>query len=213
MMEAVFGLLGVIVGSFIPWIKDSLHQGRLRTENATYLAVRVICILDEYIDKCVEVIHDDGTVMGQAAHRDENGFEHYIPQVPLPPAPVFPDNVDWKCLDTELMYRILAFPNEVRSTKNSVDFVGREVASPPDYDELFEARYDGYADLGLEAIELVELLRARYGLKPKQVENKFNPDWNPKEYLKKKKRELDERRERRASSMAELMKVNSDKEA
>ena len=203
-MEAVFGLLGVIVGSFIPWIKDSLHQGRLRTENATYLAVRVICILDEYIDKCVEVVHDDGTVMGQAAHRDKNGFEHYIPQVPLPPAPVFPDNVDWKCLDTELMYRILAFPNEVRSIESSIDFVEREIASPPDYDELFEARCDGYTDLGLEAIELVELLKSRYSLKPKRINSK-NSDWNPKEYLKKKKQKIEARREQRSAPMAALI--------
>ena len=192
---ATIGFVGVALGLLVSWIKDSLQRRRLRNEHATYLAVRVICILDEYTDKCVKVAQDNGTVMGQAAERDENGFEYYIPQVPLPAAPSFPDDVDWKSLDSNLMYRILAFPNLVRSTNDSIDFVAQEIASPPDYDELFEARWDGYANLGLKAIELIGLLRAKYGL-PKENPNEWNPDWNPKEYLEKKKRDIEVRRAR-----------------
>ena len=211
MMEAVFGFLGVIVGCFIPWIKESIQQRRSRTENAKYLAVRVICILDEYVDKCVEVAQDDGTVMGQAAER-ENGFDLYIPQVQLPAAPSFPDDVDWKSIDSNLMYQILAFPNAVRSTNDSIRFVANEVASPPDYDDLFEARWEGYANLGLEAIELVELLIARYGL-PKKSPNKWNPDWNPKQFLEQKKRDIVDRRAKHSATFISLDNIAENKRA
>lgn len=46
MSNALFGLLGVLIGAFIPWIKEALIRKRIRQEQATYLAVRVICILD-----------------------------------------------------------------------------------------------------------------------------------------------------------------------
>lgn len=200
MMEAIFGFLGVIVGSFIPLIKDLLHKKQSRTEQGTYLAVRVICILDEYTDKCVEVVQDDGTVMGQAAERDESGYDIYIPQVPLPKAPFFPDDVDWKSIDGNLMYQILSLPNAVRSTNDSINFVANEISSPPGYEELFEARWEGYSNLGLKAIELVELLRKNYGL-PKESPNRWNPDWNPKQYLERKINDL---RAKRNSSLVSL---------
>lgn len=191
---ALIGFMGVALGLSVTWIKDWFQRKRLRNDQATYLAVRVICILDEYTDMCVKVVQDDGTVMGQAAERDENGFEHYIPQVKIPEAPQFPDDVEWKSLDSHLMYKILAFPNLVRSTNDSIDHAN-DNAFPPDYDELFEARWEGYANLGLKAIELIGLLRAKYGL-PKENPNEWNPDWNPKEYLEKKKRDIDVRRAR-----------------
>jgi hypothetical protein len=195
---ALIGFVGVALGLLASWVKDWLECRRLRNQQATYLAVRVICMLGEYTDKCVKVVQDDGTIMGQAAERDNQGFEHYIPQVALPPAPDFPDDMDWKALDGNLMYRILAFPNLVRSTNEGINFVANEVASPPDYDELFEARWDGYANLGLKAVELVRLLRNKYGL-PEDSPNEWNPDWNPKDYLEQKKKKVEDRRKRYAA--------------
>lgn len=199
MMEAVFGLLGVIVGSFIPWIKDSLSKKQSRTEEGAYLAVRVICILEEYLSKCVEVLHDDGTVLGQPAERDENGFGHYIPQVSLPELPIILDDVNWRSIDSKLVYRILSFPNTARSTNESISFVANDIATPPDNDELFEARWEGYANLGLEALSLVDELRKTYKL-PESAIYKWNPDWNPRQYLKQKKSEVEERQAKRASA-------------
>jgi len=195
---ALIGFVGVALGLLASWVKDWLERRRLRNQQATYLAVRVVCILDEYTDNCVKVVQDDGTVMGQPAERDDEGFGHYIPQVPFPVAPNFPDDVDWKALDGNLMYQILAFPNLVRSTNDGINFVANEIASAPDYDELFEARKDGYANLGLRAIKLVDLLRKKYGL-PKEPPNQWNPDWNPKDYLQQKIKEIEEKRKRYAA--------------
>jgi hypothetical protein len=199
---ALIGFVGVALGLFVSWIKDWLERKKLRNQQATYLAVRVICILDEYTDGCVKVVQDDGTIMGQAAERDDNGFEHYVPQVSVPAAPKFPDDVDWKSLDSSLMYQILAFPNLVRSTNDSIDHAS-DNAFPPDYDELFEARWEGYASLGLKAIELAGLLRAKYDL-PKENPSEWNPDWNPKEYFEKKKRDIADRRAKNSALFISL---------
>ena len=195
---ALVGFAGVVLGLFVTWIKDSFQRKRLRNEQATYLAVRVICILDEYAQKCVDVVSDDGTSCGQPAGRTSSGEEYYEPQVPCPAAPGFPNDVDWKSLDSDLMYRILAFPNLVSSANNGINFVANEVASPPDYEELFEARRDGYANLGLKAIELVRLLRKEYGL-PQYPSNEWNPDWNPKDYFEQEKKKVEDKRKRYAA--------------
>jgi hypothetical protein len=182
MSNALFGLLGVLVGAFIPWIKEALTRKRTRQEQATYLAVRVICILDEYVDKCLEVVGDDGTVMGQASYRSEDGSEYYHPVVPLPDAPVFPSDVDWKSIDSALMYRILTLPNSVRHTDSHIEWASDEEASPPYYEEVYEARQKGYAKLGLEAIAIIDHLRANYNL-PEKTHAKQTSKWNPKAVL------------------------------
>ncbi|OEJ66577.1 hypothetical protein [Magnetovibrio blakemorei] len=193
MSEALFGLLGVIVGSFIPWIKEALSARRSRAEHATYLAVRVICILDEYIEKCIEVVHDDGTVMGLASHRDKDGSEHYHPVVPLPEDPKFPADVDWKSIDSALMYRILTLPNSVRNTDSHIQWASDEEAWPPYYEEVYEARQKGYAKLGLEAIAIIDHLRATYNL-PEKTHATQNADWTPKTVLEGKLKKLEEQK-------------------
>ncbi len=193
MSEALFGLLGVVVGSFIPWIKEALLEKRSRAERATYLAVRVICILDEYVDKCIEVVGDDGTIMGQASHRDEDGSEYFRPVVPLPGAPEFPAGVDWKSIDSALMYRILTLPNSVRETDSHIQRAGDEEAWPPYYEEVYEVRHKGYARLGLEAISIIDHLRATYKL-PKKTHATENADWNSKSILEEKIKNLDEQK-------------------
>lgn len=202
---ALIGFTGVALGLLVSWVRDWVAYRRLRDQQATYLAVRVICILDEFVDQCITFVDDDGSIMGQAASIDSNGFEHYFPQVPLPSSPIFPDDVDWKSLDVELMYQILAFPNLIRSTNDGIDFVANEISSPPDHSELFEARCEGYSDLGLKAIELVRLLRKKYGLQ-REVLNEWGLDRNPKIYLEKKKREIEDRRQKSASFFNSLNK-------
>lgn len=184
-MEALFGLIGVIVGSSLTWIREAIVQKKSRANRARYLAVRIICVLDEYVEKCVEVVSDDGTIMGQASRRDEGGMEYFDPVVSLPPSPIFSDDVDWKSIDGELMYRILKLPNEIRETDNHIQFVSYEIAYPPDFVELFEARWLGYAELGLEAVAITDHLREIYIL-PRRAHNKRNADSNPKKILEEK---------------------------
>lgn len=193
MSEALFTILGVLIGSFIPLIKELVLEKRLRADHANYLAVRVICILDEYVDKCIEVVGDNGTIMGQASERDESGGEHYRPVVRLPAAPNFPADVDWKSIDSALMYRILTLPNSVRETDSHIQWAGDEEAWPPYYEEVYKARHKGYAKLGLEAIAIIDHLRVTYKL-PKKIHATQNVDWNPKNILEEKIKNIEEQK-------------------
>lgn len=181
----IAAFIGGGVGSSLTFFFTLIKERFQRKQHGTYLAVRIICILDEYTDKCVEVVEDDGTIMGQS---DKEGF--YIPQVRLPEEPQYPDDIDWKSIDFDLMYQILNFPNAIKSANKYINFIGREIASPPDFEELFDARWDAYIDLGLKSIELASLLRIKYGF-PEENLRKWNSDWNPKEYLEKKKQEIE----------------------
>lgn len=193
MSNALFGLLGVLIGAFIPWIKEALIRKRKRQEQATYLAVRVICILDEYVDRCVAVVGDDGSVEGRGSHRAEDGQEYYRPVERLPVAPDFPVDLDWRSIDSGLMYRILTFPNSVREVNDNIQWVSNEFAWPPYYEEVFEARHMGYAKLGLEAIEIIQELRRLFGL-PGASRPEKNPKCSPKQYFKDKLGQIEKNR-------------------
>ncbi|MGB0921378.1 MAG: hypothetical protein ACPG1C_08665 [Alphaproteobacteria bacterium] len=189
MTEALFGFIGVIVGSLIPWFKDTLENRRSRKEFATYLAVRVICLLDEFAENCVDVVQDDGTAEGRPARTTESGECYCVPQVPLPIVPNFPEDLDWRSIETGLMYRILSLPDAVRRCDRYIS-ASSEHAYPPDYEEVFEARQLGYAQLGLEALEIAGCLRTSYGL-PKEVGNQWHFGWDAKEFFEERIRKFD----------------------
>lgn len=197
-MEIWFGFLGVLIGSSIPWIKEEWHRRRSRKENGRVMAVRIISMLDEYADKCSEVASDDGTSQGRPAGRAETGEEYYKPQVLCPDPLIFPNDIDWKCISFEGMYRSLELPKTARDTDKYI-VATSDWASYPDYDEVFTARQEGYARLGLEALNLSCLLRKEFNL-PSQQPKFWNNDSDTKDYL----REALERIENRRSHNADL---------
>ena len=145
--EVFYGFLGVLVGALIPLAKEEFHRYRSRKERALYLAARVICILDEYIDKCEEVVQDNG------------GADGY-PAVDLLAAPDFPADIDWKTIDSKLMFRILGFSNKVHA-KNWLIYYAPYL---PDDAEVYAVRQTSYAELGLQAIEIIEDLKKLFNL-------------------------------------------------
>lgn len=184
MGEAVFGTIGVIVGSLIPWFRETWSEWRERQRHARYLAIRVVCVLDQYADRCVEVVSDDGLSYGQ---RDPDG--RLRPQVQRPDPPKFPIDVDWRSIDHELMYGLLSLPNEAVEANRSIDWIASELAGPPDYDEAFEARQFEYAVLGIRAIELAGSLQGKY-----EIPTRGQGKWNPLETLQKRKKEIEAER-------------------
>ena len=181
-MEAIIGLVGVVIGSMITVAKEFFASHTQKRKRAHYSAIRIIGILDEYFQHCVDVAFDDGTAMGQPAGRTDDGQEFYQAQVPLPAAPVYPDDVDWKSLPNDLTYQILNLSNEARDTDRYID-ASAEHAFPPDYQEAFDARQIGYAKIGLEVFSLMAKLRGKYNL-PQKSYAQWNPDWKPETRLK-----------------------------
>ncbi|WP_433780458.1 hypothetical protein [Flavobacterium anhuiense] len=186
MTEAIFGLIGVVIGSFITWCQSYYMNRQLEIKNAKYLAIRVVCILDKFMDDCADVVNDDGLCMGQ---KNEQGCLEA--QVSHPSAPLFPDDVDWKSIDHELMYKILSFSSDIASANKIIDSTW-EFTGPPDFEEWFEERKFHYAKFGLHAYELADELCERYEIKKKT----YN-DWDPKAELKRELKLVNEKREKR----------------
>jgi hypothetical protein len=120
---AIFGLVGTVIGATLSWLKDWLFERKRRTGHASYLAVRVICILDRFVSDCYDFVCNG---------RSDDGS--------LPKFAGFPDDIDWKAISPDLMYQILRFPNEILSANDSIQFITDVVAAPPDYEEIIEER-------------------------------------------------------------------------
>ncbi len=182
MMEAWIGLAGVIVGSFITISKDTWLSWIERRRSGSYAAIRLTCTLEEYADKCIDVVLDDGTAYGQPAGRTDDGQEYHAAQAELPAPPDYPDDIDWRSLNEPLMHRVLALPNMARSTDRHID-IAAEHAFPPYYEEAFEARQKGYAHLGIEALETAKELRQRFKISAKGRTD-LNVDWDAEAFLR-----------------------------
>ena len=179
--DALIGLFGVFVGGVIVVLREWWGEKTQRQRDCSYSAIRLICILEEYAHKCVGVARDDGYFLGRPSHRNENGEEVCRPQTNTPIPLDYPDDTTWRSLDEVLMHRVLALPNMARSTDRYVS-ESAENALPPDYEEFFEPRQEGYAKLGLEALRLVDDLRNRYGVEARS-HSELGEERDPKEKL------------------------------
>ena len=179
LISAASGLVGVVVGAALPWFRDAWNNKR----NARYLAIRVVCILDDFLDQCTDVVGDDGLSLGQ---RNSDGEAR--PQVSKPTGLPLPNDVDWKSIDHELMYDILALPSRIENDNRFIS-IAAEHASPPDYTEFFEERRHRYACLGLHVISVTQRLRSTYGISKQEL-----TDWDPITFLNNEKDKIEQRR-------------------
>lgn len=147
-MQAIFGLIGVVIGGFLTLLRDTWSEWRARRRHARYLAIRVVIALDRYVEKCADVATDDGLSQGQP-----NADGYLEEQVALPPAPTFPPDLDWKSIDHDLAYRLLSLSNEAEAADRTIGFAS-ENAFPPDLEE----RQYQYAKLGLAIFALTQEL-------------------------------------------------------
>jgi hypothetical protein len=193
MSAAIIGLLGVILGSVLTSFKDLIAHFFHRKGNGRYAAVRLIAVLDEYAQGCVSVVSDDGTCEGRPAGRTEQGEEYYVSQAIRPEPPTFPVDIDWRSINFRLMYRILSLPNAARETDRYIS-ASAEHSFPPEYEEVFAARQEGYAHLGLEAVNLIKDLRREFRL-PDTPKKFWDWGWNMEDFFQEKLAEFQKRRQ------------------
>ena len=148
LISAASGLAGVIVATVLPWMQVRWNNKR----KARYLAIRVVCVLDGFLDQCTSVVGDDGLCDGQ---RDAEGCLQA--QVAQPKGLPLPTDVEWRSIDYGLMYNILALPSRIEGDNRAISFAA-EHSIAPDYVEVFEARRYRYACLGLDAAALTQTL-------------------------------------------------------
>lgn len=187
LISTACGLIGVVIGAALPLLRDAWNKRR----QARYLAIRIVCVLDEFLDECTNVVGDDGLSFGQ---RSADG--RLEAQVSQPKGLPLPDDVDWRSIDHGLMYEILALPSRIERDNRFISFEA-EHAFPPDYRQFFEERQYRYACLGLDVAGLTQTLRSTYGI-PEQETG----EWDPVAYLVREKARIEncrEDREKRSS--------------
>ena len=67
----IYGLVGMLLVACLSYIKDLLTEKRARKKESEYLAIRMVCIFDSYMEGCARIAEDDGLCMGQ---RNNDGF-------------------------------------------------------------------------------------------------------------------------------------------
>lgn len=189
MNEALIGFAGVLVGSFITVFKDMWSSYRERRREGSYSAIRLISILEAYADRCVDVVQDDGTVYGRPAGRTQDGEEYLEAQEATPDPLDYPDDIGWRSLDESLVHRIVALPNRARRTNRYIG-LSTEFASPPYYEDYFDARQEGYARLGVEALHIASELRRQFGISANSGID-MTSAWDPMSFLEGKVEEFD----------------------
>lgn len=200
MSEAIFAsligaaavLLGVLFGAALPWFRDAQTNKR----NARYLAIRMVCILDQFLDECTNVVGDD-----RLSSNEVNAEGYLEPQVSQPKELLLPRDVDWRSIGHELMYKILSLPNRIEHDNRSIAFAP-ENSSPPDFNEFFEKRQYSYACLGLDIADLTQELRSKYGIPMKKLDG-----WNPVQYLENEKNKINMRKEDRDKRLRKELEV------
>lgn len=169
MTEAIIGLVGVLIGSGITLFHSYWTRKQDEAKNARYLAIRCVCVLDKFVEDCMDVIKDDGLSFGE---RNKDGYLE--PQVIAPGPPIYPNDVDWRSVDQEIMYKLISFPSEVEAGDRMIEFT-KNIANPPNFEEWFLERNFYYCNFGMHAYNLSNELANKYGIK-KKVYNNWNPE-------------------------------------
>ena len=169
MSEAAWGLVGVVIGAILTSLNDWAMAGRTKKRLAEYAAVRIVCVLDRFVDQCLEAAIDDG----EEVPSGESEYETQ-PSVKSPEVPAYADDIDWKSLNPEFVYNILSLPEKVMRAKRAVTYAFSEYSFPPDNSEGFLVLREQYSSLGEQAHSLAERLRETYGV-PKREATMWDP--------------------------------------
>ena len=173
MEKYLFGLGGIILGALLAFAKELFVEQRSRKREAEYLAIRVVCILDSFLDGCADVVNDDGLYHGQS---DKDGYSRV--QVQSPTLNLDLEDVNWKSLPSDLMYEILTFPNLIAEANSFINSTFEYAANPPDFSEGFEERQFQYSALGKKAAALSNKIRESYKIPNRQLSS-----WDVVEYV------------------------------
>ncbi len=132
-------LIGVCVGAAITILAKLVEYRVTKASAASYLAARVVTTLDHFIAECVQVANDFGRL------EPDGGL---TPEAKLPTLELEKLDVDWKSIDSKVVYEVLQLPNSVQSAYRAIDDAYDSRTMPyHDYGE----RQLQFSRLGIEA--------------------------------------------------------------
>lgn len=166
--EAIMGFVG---GVLVTLAKDYTSNRK----RAKYLAVRIVISLDKFIDECVDL----------AEHADYSQFRR--PETPK--IDNYPEDLDFKSIDSSTAYKILNLSQQISDIKRSVEWKFEDEGGNEDArDEAFDLEQRLFSCLALEVKDLVDGLRKKYDIP--QIESNSNYDsWKKiKEHAERQKK-------------------------
>jgi hypothetical protein len=165
---AVIGITGVLVGVLaakLPrWLAGRRQDSGADSAAARALAMRAVLALDDLVGACYAAANDDPEFNPD----DPGEFVFHTGE----PTIVLPRDVDWMMLGPAFADEIQWIPNRTRNIMEALESLD---ISPPDYDDYFERRREGYSRLGLRAIELMERLCEAYRIPMPERPDYYSP--------------------------------------
>ncbi|MBT8420721.1 MAG: hypothetical protein KJO08_07680 [Gammaproteobacteria bacterium] len=163
MSNAIFGLIGVVLGAVLTVAKEWWFQRNSIRKERQFLCILVTCSLEKLGLKCDDVVFD-----GLRGEPLRNEYGHLIPQASTPDFDPQSLDVNWRSIPADLMYRIFNLVNEIDAAKNRIKDIVEYDLYPPVEEAYFEERQILYADIGKSCFALADQLRTLGGL-PKRV--------------------------------------------
>jgi hypothetical protein len=160
LISAGSGLLGVVVGAVVAYVKERRLANRLEEGDRQYLAARVSGLLDDFVDQCLAIVGDQGML----THTD-HGEPEREPTVVAPSFDPLALSLDWRVIEVVLLDRLLALPREIERANSELRLIAEYEAAPPDYEEWYSGRRKRFARLGREAYKLSDEFRVHVGLR------------------------------------------------
>lgn len=154
-LTALLSTLGTLGVTYFSNHASRTDKEDERRKHGQYLAARVVCALDPFVEKCLNVTADNGEPDGQQEGR-------YVFSVQSPDL-LLPDDVEWKSIPHDLMYRILSIQNQIDYSERVISSVF-EIDLPPNYNQGFREREFQYAKIGTLALDIATDLRKTFGL-------------------------------------------------
>lgn len=191
---AAVSLAGTVLNHRLGLSRARTKAKEENDRSARYLAIRVICILEPFVRGCASVAADQGRPDG------EGGFDPDAPE----PSLAYPDDVEWRSIDPDLMFRALNLQNEIRMAKDFISFSWEHESE----NETFRERQYRFAGLGLAAVGVVADLRKMAGLPPQDYEEEY---WNPRKVLERAYNHEKTRRDSAARSSRNIIESAEEK--
>lgn len=150
----IIGFSGVIVGGIIATLKDWFFERRRQNKIKQYTALQLLFLIEEFIDGCTSVVLDNGESDGQI---NDDGCRY--PQITPPTINYASIDVNWTSIPIELAYDLLNLPVEINNENRYLSNVSEYESTPPDHQELFDARVLVYSKFGIKANSIASSLR------------------------------------------------------
>ena len=109
------GFATAIANQGLGWWRESRGEKHLQQRNATYLAIRLAVILEKFALDCTDTIADYDMYTSSGGHAGSAATK-------LPELSEYPDEDDWKLLNSGLLARTLTLRNEIILSSRSINF-------------------------------------------------------------------------------------------